>query len=167
MRTPLFEIHIRPMFRLTDRAHMSFAFDIHDYDDVAEHADAIIERLEDGDMPPPGAAGPWPPEWISLFKRWVETGKKRLEIGTAEWGITPAAAVVTVTATGTFPAKGYAGWIELESETETTKTYALYLESPETAAAGEPDAFALKERYRANDTRTVFARQSTGVTQLS
>ena len=77
MRTPFFEIHIRPMFRLTDRDHMSFAFDLHDYDAVAQNADDILQRLE-SDMPPRVASGPWPEEWIALYKRWIDTGKKRL-----------------------------------------------------------------------------------------
>jgi len=167
MRTPFFEIHILPMFRLTDRDHMSFALDLHDYDAVAENAGDILERLEDGDMPPPGASGPWPEEWIALFKRWSETGKKRLELGTAEWAFAASAAAVTITATGTYPAPDFTGWIQLESETDTTKTYILYYEPPEVPGTSNPDTFSLKERYRAADTRTVFTRDSTGTRQLN
>ena len=167
MRPPYFEIHIRPMFRLTDRDHMTFAVDLHDYDSVAENADHILQRLEGGDMPPPGASGPWPPEWVALFKRWIDTGKQRLQLGAPQWAIAASAAAVTITATGTYPAPNFAGWIQLESETDATKTYVLYLEPPEAAGAGDPEAFTLKERYRAADTRTVFVRASTGVTQLN
>lgn len=166
MRTPFFEIHIRPMFRLTDRDHMSFAFDLHDYDAVAQNADDILQRLE-SDMPPRVASGPWPEEWIALYKRWIDTGKKRLEPGTAEWAFAASAAAVTITATGTYPAPDFTGWIQLESETETTKSYVLYLEPPDAPGAGEPEAFTLKERYRAVDTRTVFVRDANGVKQLN
>lgn len=166
MRTPRFELHIRPMFRLTDREHMLFAFDLSDYDAVAANADDILERLG-ADMPPPGASGPWPEEWIELFKRWIDSGKKRLELGTAEFTFAASASAVRITATGTFPAAGYTGWLQLESETDTTKTYVLYFESPDEAAAGDPDAFTLRERYGPTDTRTVFVRDSTGVKQLN
>lgn len=165
MRTPFFEIHIRPMFRATDREHMKFAFELFDYDEVAENADDILERLE-GDMPPPGASGPWPEEWIALFKRWIDSGKKRLELGTAEFTLAASAAAVTITATGTFPAPGYSGWLQLESETDTAKTYVLYFEPPETPGLGDPETFSLRERYR-DDPRTVFVRDGTGVKQLN
>jgi hypothetical protein len=50
---------------------MLFAFDLWFYDDVREHADAILARLRNGSMPCDGA---WPPEQIDVFARWVETG---------------------------------------------------------------------------------------------
>ena len=62
---------IKPLFRDKDRERMEFAFDLWSYDDVKENADAILERLEDGDMPCDGA---WPEEQVALFKRWVEAG---------------------------------------------------------------------------------------------
>ncbi len=62
---------IKPLFRDKDRERMEFAFDLWSYDDVKENADAILERLEDGDMPCDGA---WPEEHVALFKRWVEAG---------------------------------------------------------------------------------------------
>ncbi|MGH2839407.1 MAG: hypothetical protein ACRDKY_01115 [Solirubrobacteraceae bacterium] len=166
MRTPRFELHIRPMFRLTDRDHMAFAFDLTDYDAVAANAADILERLE-GDMPPPGASGPWPEEWIELFKRWIDSGKQRLELGTAAFTFAATASAATITATGSYPAAGYTGWLQLESETDTTKTYVLYVEPPDTAVAGDPETFRLRERYAATDTRTAFVRDSTGVKQLN
>jgi hypothetical protein len=39
-----------------------------------------VARLESGDQsrvmppPPPLGTGPWPTEWIDLFKRWVSEG---------------------------------------------------------------------------------------------
>jgi hypothetical protein len=66
-----FEGDIRPLFRDKDRERMEFAFDLWSYDDVKDNADAILERLEEGDMPCDGA---WPEEQVALFKRWVEAG---------------------------------------------------------------------------------------------
>jgi hypothetical protein len=62
---------IRPLFRDKDRERMEFAFDLWSYEDVKENADAILERLEEGDMP---CDGPWPDGQVELFRRWVAAG---------------------------------------------------------------------------------------------
>jgi hypothetical protein len=49
---------------------MSSALDLWSYDDVSRHADAILDRLQDGTMPCDGA---WPQERIDVFERWVNT----------------------------------------------------------------------------------------------
>jgi truncated hemoglobin YjbI len=67
-----FEAHIKPLFRERDRKSMQFAFDLWSFDDVSSHADAVLQRLEDGTMPCDGA---WPPERVAVFRRWVESGK--------------------------------------------------------------------------------------------
>lgn len=68
---PSFAKDIQPLFREEDRDTMKFAFDLWKYDAVRQHADNILERLEDGSMPCDGA---WPEEHITLFSRWIETG---------------------------------------------------------------------------------------------
>ena len=50
---------------------MEWAFDLWSYDDVKENADAILERLENGDMP---CDEPWPAEQVETFKQWVADG---------------------------------------------------------------------------------------------
>jgi CDGSH-type Zn-finger protein/truncated hemoglobin YjbI len=67
-----FSTHIKPMFRERDRQSMSFAFDLWSCADVTQHADAILGRLRAGTMP---CDGPWPPEKVELFQRWIEEGK--------------------------------------------------------------------------------------------
>jgi CDGSH-type Zn-finger protein/truncated hemoglobin YjbI len=67
-----FEVHIRSLFRERDRDSMRFAFDLWSRDGVAEHADAILEQLRAGTMPCDGA---WPQERVTVFERWVSTGK--------------------------------------------------------------------------------------------
>jgi hypothetical protein len=42
---------IRPLFREKDRDSMMRAFDLFDYADVVEHADAIVGALRSGKMP--------------------------------------------------------------------------------------------------------------------
>jgi truncated hemoglobin YjbI len=67
-----FEQHVRRLFREVDRRSMSFAFDLSSHDDVTEHADAILGRLEARTMP---CDGEWPEEKIDVFRRWVSAGK--------------------------------------------------------------------------------------------
>jgi hypothetical protein len=67
-----FEQHVKPLFRERDRQSMRFAFDLWSYDDVAEHADAILDRLRAETMPCDGA---WPEERVDVFARWASSGK--------------------------------------------------------------------------------------------
>ena len=69
-----FETHVKPMFRDRDRAAMVFAFDLWSRDQVSEHADDILARLQDGTMPCDGA---WPQAQVDLFERWIVSGKQR------------------------------------------------------------------------------------------
>ena len=64
--------HVKPLFRRTDHESMSFAFDLWEYADVSQHADAILERLEAGTMPCDGA---WSQERIEAFRAWITGGK--------------------------------------------------------------------------------------------
>ena len=68
---PSFEKDIKPLFREFDREQMEYSFDLWKYDDVKENSEAIVERLEEGDMP---CDEPWPQEQIDLFKSWVDEG---------------------------------------------------------------------------------------------
>jgi hypothetical protein len=69
-----YDSDIRPLFRDTDIGSMEFAFDLGSYDDVREHAQAILGRLREGSMPCDGA---WPSGQVDLFERWVQTGMAR------------------------------------------------------------------------------------------
>jgi hypothetical protein len=71
---PSFETEIKPLFREHDRESMERAFDLWSYEDVSQHADAILTRLRAGDMPCDGA---WPQEKVDLFESWTEGGKPR------------------------------------------------------------------------------------------
>jgi CDGSH-type Zn-finger protein/truncated hemoglobin YjbI len=67
-----FEQYIKPLFRRRDRQSMEFAFDLWSHDDVSQHAEAILGRLQAGTMP---CDGPWPKEKIEVFQRWVDAGR--------------------------------------------------------------------------------------------
>jgi hypothetical protein len=66
-----YETDVKPLFREGDRSSMLFAFDLWSYDDVREHAAAILGRLEDGSMPCDGA---WPAERVEVFRSWLAQG---------------------------------------------------------------------------------------------
>jgi hypothetical protein len=70
--TPRFETQIKPLFRERDRESMRSHFDLWSHEDVSQHADAILARLQAGDMPCDGA---WPQAQVDLFQRWAEGGK--------------------------------------------------------------------------------------------
>ena len=67
-----FAQHVKPFFREGDRRSMRFAFDLWSHEDVAGHADAILDRLRAGTMPCDGA---WPEDKVAVFKRWIDSGK--------------------------------------------------------------------------------------------
>ena len=66
-----FERDIKPMFRQKDRDSMMQAFDLFDYDDVVENADAIVGALRSGQMP---CDGEWPGEQVDKLQEWIDAG---------------------------------------------------------------------------------------------
>jgi hypothetical protein len=67
-----FEQDIKPLFRSTDRDAMLAAFDLFDYADVVENADAIVGSLRSGRMPCDGA---WPASQVEKLQQWIDSGK--------------------------------------------------------------------------------------------
>ena len=68
-----FKLHIRPLFTADQRSCMAGYFDLDSFDEVAQNAATIYSRLEDKSMPL-DETGPWPNEWIGLFRRWIDEG---------------------------------------------------------------------------------------------
>jgi len=66
-----FERDIKPLFRSKDRDSMLQAFDLFDYDDVVENADAIVGSLRSGQMPCDGA---WPESQVKKLQEWIDAG---------------------------------------------------------------------------------------------
>ena len=64
---------IQPLFREKDRDSMRKAFDLFDYADVSDHADAIVGALRSGKMPCDGA---WPASQVDVFQSWINAGKQ-------------------------------------------------------------------------------------------
>jgi hypothetical protein len=63
---------IKPLFREKDRDSMRRAFDLFDYTDVANHADAIAGAVRSGKMPCDGA---WPAAQVQTLQHWIDLGK--------------------------------------------------------------------------------------------
>ena len=63
---------IQPLFRAKDRDSMRSHFDLFDYSDVADHADAIVRALRSGEMP---CDGGWPASQVETFQRWIDLDK--------------------------------------------------------------------------------------------
>jgi hypothetical protein len=66
-----FEQDIKPLFRSTDRDAMLAAFDLFDYEDVVENADAIVGAVRSGQMPCDGA---WPAAQVEKLQQWIDAG---------------------------------------------------------------------------------------------
>jgi hypothetical protein len=66
-----FERDIKPLFRAKDRDSMIEAFDLFDYGEVVEHADAIVGSLRSEQMP---CDGPWPPSQVDKLQHWIDAG---------------------------------------------------------------------------------------------
>jgi hypothetical protein len=67
-----YEADIKPLFRERDRSSMLPHFDLWSYDDVSDHATAILARLAEGSMPCDGA---WPSDRVEVFRGWLEQGR--------------------------------------------------------------------------------------------
>jgi hypothetical protein len=67
-----FERDIRPLFRAKDRDSMISAFDLSDYADVAENADAIVGAVRSGQMP---CDDEWPASQVDVLQQWIDEGK--------------------------------------------------------------------------------------------
>jgi hypothetical protein len=67
---------IRPLFRDSDVDTMIRVrrLDLSNYEQVSEHADQILNRLEIGDMP---CDGSWPSADVEKFRQWIRDGKLR------------------------------------------------------------------------------------------
>jgi hypothetical protein len=68
-----YDANIKPLFRARDQRAMTFALDLYSYEDVSQHADAILAKLRSGSMP---CDGRWPQDRVDLFDRWIRDGKQ-------------------------------------------------------------------------------------------
>jgi hypothetical protein len=167
-RTPVFELHIRPMFRELDRMHMISIrndLDLWDYDSVRKLSTPppaprgrIPSRLA-SDMPVTNTGGPWPQEWIDLFNRWVDAGYPRLSLATAKTitatkspGATPGTVDLMIEVTGDLPTgQLYRVWVDYEFNRKTPFEFVVYQEAGGGSSSGSFD-YASDPPFPALDT---------------
>lgn len=141
-RPPLWQLHIRPLFRRIDREHMRRMIDLWDYEQVKARAEHILHALESSASPMPTSStgGPWPAEWIALFRRWTETGFRRLALGTpiGAYELAQSFEGWELSALARLPSPEAQVWLSPDADDGATRSYVLYLqEAGDSQAAGE------------------------------
>jgi hypothetical protein len=179
-RPPVFELHIRPMFRLLDREHMlTFidpGFDLWNIEDVWTMRNDILVRLRregGGNMPGEKVGGPCPAEWIDLFERWTQNPNAddighHLLLGQreGEYQVEPVSDKRRLRARVTAPSRGCQAWFELDSVTPARREYTLYVEPPLPAPAPAPTAIPALEMFDKGDVTTLVIRDAKGKQEL-
>jgi hypothetical protein len=69
--TPSFARDVQLLFRPKDRDEMMWAFDLWNVNHVRENGDAILDRLDHGDMP---CDDRWPETQVETFRTWIAAG---------------------------------------------------------------------------------------------
>jgi hypothetical protein len=180
-RAAVFELHIRPMFRLLDREHMLTmvepGFDLWDFETVWTMRNDILARLRGAggfNMPGLKVGGPWPAEWIDLFERWTQnpnaddTGH-RLLLGQRDgaYQVEPVGDKRRLRARVTAPSPGCRAWFELESTAPGRRVYTLYVEPPLPAPAADPTPIPALEMFDKGDVTTLVIHDAAGTQELS
>jgi hypothetical protein len=146
-RRPIFELHIRPMFRLLDDVHMlrlplAKRVDLSSYDDVKAKHVAIRDFLKSpSPMPTKKTGGPWPQEWIDLFDRWIATGFGKLSRPTATDARLKLMAPdrYLLECDVVLPDAGAMAWFEIMSPVD-AQIYAIVCETPANASGASAPA---------------------------
>ena len=127
-RIPMYELHIKPLFRRIDREHMALFFDLYDYDVVKQHANVILQRLRTS-MPPASSGGPWPAELVTMFARWVTAGCPRLLIGRgSNYQLTKFDTSYHLEGTVEVPNGSAQAWLDIVDVDPARRTYRLYVD---------------------------------------
>jgi hypothetical protein len=154
-RRPIFELHIRPMFRLLDQVHMlrlpaPKRLDLTDYQQVRDRHQQIRELIGDASsMPPAETGGPWPQEWIDLFDHWKTTGFGRLTQPIASnFRLTLTAPErYTLSCSVTLPNSNSFAWLDIVKAQPDAQIYSIAMEVPEEVPPA-PISVAVEERIR-------------------
>jgi hypothetical protein len=179
-RPPVFELHIRPMFRLLDREHMLTlvepGFDLWKLETVWEMRNDILVRLRgEGPRNMPGlkVGGPWPEEWIAIFERWVQNPTAD-DIGhhlvlaqpDGPYQLHPAGDKRRLDAKVIAPTPGCHAWFELDSITPGQREYTLYLEPAMPAQPPGETSLQVRELFEKGDTTNLIIRDAAGTHEL-
>ncbi len=165
-REPVWELHIRPMFRLIDHEHMSW-LDLWDYDTVWAKREAILGRVSDKSAPMPSypTGGPWPDEWVSIFRRWIENGGHKLDLGSpdsAGYEVKKTFDGVKISAWVQVPGEGYRAWLDIESVGATTRQYSLVLEAPLGEPSGPSTELEVRDEFKTGSVEKLIVIDADG-----
>ena len=174
-RPPIFEVHIRPMFRLLDREHMSNTFDLWNLDEVWTMRNDILAHVGAiADMPGDRFGGPWPSEWVALFERWMATGAETdmghhlvLAKPDGPYKVEAVSAEKRrLTATVTAPTDGCRAWFECDSVSPTQREHTLYLEPAFPPAPPEPTPLQAKDVFTKGDATKLVIHDADGTHEV-
>lgn len=135
-RCPRFELHIVPLVRLLDHDKM-LAFtglDLWDYSTVKSKSTEILNRIQN-DMPLVAYGGLWPREWVEVFRRWIDTGFQRLDLGVPSmpYEATRSGGQVTLLGTTTLPHESYEAWLQPRLTENGPREFVHYWMPPDVA----------------------------------
>jgi hypothetical protein len=180
-RPPVFELHIRPMFRLLDREHMVTliepGFDLWELEKVWEMRNDILVRLRgEGSQNMPGLplGGPWPAEWSALFVRLTKNptpddighhlvlaqpdGPYQLQPVSGDKRRLQAKVIA--------PTAGCRAWFELDSITSGQRQYTLYLEPALPAQPPDASPLQARELFEKADATKLVIHDAAGTHEL-
>ena len=180
-RPPVFELHIRPMFRLLEREHMTTlatpGIDLWDLDAVWAKRNLILEHLRaEGlqNMPGVPVGGPWPAEWITLFERWAATGSDAepghhllLAKPDGPYQVRTFRNWWQLTATVTAPTGGCRVWFGLDSVSSGQRDYTLHLEPAFPSQPANPTPVEANEFFAKGDATKVVIRDADGTHEVA
>lgn len=176
-RVPVFELHIRPLFRLLDREHMlslvSPPIDLWDLAAVWEQRADIAARLRGvggQNMPGERVGGPWPAEWVALFDRWVATGGDdtvghHLVLATPDTPYkvsTLGGSRRRLSTTLTAPTDGCRAWFALDTVAAGVREYSLYLEPAFPTQPADPTPLQAIDPFNKGDATKLVVRDAVG-----
>ena len=178
-RTLYYEIHIRPLFREIDRQHMlgiNPDLDLWSYESLAskddntgelwrvrvyEEANAVSDPFRV--MPPPDNSGPWPAEWLDVYKRWLDSGAKQLPRATAStMKVTKQGSFHSLDVTGTKKGKDYMVWLDRVPGREVPPIFIVYEQPPEAGIPPTQATFSVGEFFEAKGAKTVRLIDASG-----
>lgn len=153
-RFPVFELHIRPMFRDIDIDHMrQHGLDLSDYNTVKGKARNILEWLKSSSpMPTRSTGGPWPPEWIALFERWMERFHQLERSTGKQYTLNSTGSRLELSCITTLPHFGSRCWFDLADMRQGSRVYELVLERAIPEPQPAPTPVTVREFFGARAT---------------
>ncbi|ESW63063.1 MULTISPECIES: hypothetical protein [Mesorhizobium] len=169
-RTPVFELHIRPMFRVIDWAHMlpkrigPDPIDLWNYDFVCAHAEEILVELTNATpMPTRMTGGPWPDEWIAVFERWTAEGCKKLTLAAgSNYKLRQVGPNLALSCNATLDDVSSRAWFDFTDPTIETRRYRLVTEPLPAGQAGTPFPTTIKEQILSTTVASVVVEDAAG-----